>query len=133
MIVQYLLAIACILFVVSLPLARTPIGGILRRWAAACFLLALAPALFIGLLRHVIRGTASSPHSIGTTIGGVVALVFLCVVAYAILEIRAKLRRPKQDAWSEYINMRSTGKVVVKDRNKQAGMPPVTPPDPGGP
>lgn len=134
MIVGYLFAAACALLVVSLPIARTPIGSMLRRCAGTLFLLAITPALFFGLVGSQLgNGTSSSPEVTANPFGCVVGFAILSLLSYAVLEIRRRFHRPKQDAWAEYINMRSAGKVVVKDRNKQSGIPPLTPPDPGGP
>jgi hypothetical protein len=134
MIVGYLFAAACVLLVVSLPIAGTSIGSMLRRGAGALFLLAITPALFFGLVgSHPVSGTSTTPGVAANPLGCVLGFVLLSLLSYAVLEMRRRFRRPKQDAWSEYINARSAGKVVVKDRNKQPGIPPLTPPDPGGP
>ena len=47
--IAFLFAAACVAFVLSLPISATSAGQTLRRWAGALFLLALAPALFMGL------------------------------------------------------------------------------------
>lgn len=117
MIIQYLVAGACLLFVVSLPLGKTSSGASLRRGAAVLFLLAFMPSVFFGLISS---GSASpnEPRSaadqIGCAVAGVVALALASVVAYAFLEIRKRIKRPSKDAWSEYINLRSTGKTTVR-------------------
>jgi hypothetical protein len=105
MIVQYLLAIGCTLLVVSLPIARTPLGGHLRRFDVP---------------------SAAQP-TFGTTLGCVIGIVLACVLSFAILELRRYLLRPKRDAWSEYISQRSSGKTVLKDREatRERVLPPL--------
>jgi hypothetical protein len=117
LIIQYLVAGACLLFVVSLPLGKTGAGASLRRGAAVLFLLAFMPSVFFGLISS---GSASpnEPRSaadqFGCAIAGVLTLATASVVAYAFLEIRKRIKRPSKDAWSEYINLRSTGKTTVR-------------------
>jgi hypothetical protein len=131
MIVPYLFAVACVLLVVSLPIARTPIGSMLRRCAGALFLLAITPAVFFGLVgSQPVSGTSSSPEVTANPFGCVIGFVLLSLLSYAVLEIRRRFRRPKQDAWSEYINARSAGKTIVKDRDKRRGISPLAPTDP---
>ena len=48
--ISLLIARACVAFVLSLPISATRAGQTLRRWAGVLFLLALAPALFVGKL-----------------------------------------------------------------------------------
>lgn len=129
LIVQYLLAIACVLFVVSLPLSRLPIGGHLRRGAAALFLLAITPSVFVGAIRRASSGHSSPQPPFGATLGCLSVIVIVCIVSYAILEVRAYLRRPKSDAWSEYINLRSTGKTVLSQRDRDRMLPHLAPTD----
>lgn len=122
-IVPYLFTAACALLVVSLPIARTSIGSMLRRCAGASFLVAITPSLFFGLVgSQPGSGTPSSPEFTANPFGCVIGFALLSLLSYAVLEIRRRFRRPKQDAWSEYINMRFAGKVVVKDRNNQRGI-----------
>jgi hypothetical protein len=116
LIIQYLVAGACLLFVVSLPLGKTSAGASLRRGAAVLFLLAFMPSVFFGLISS---GSApneprSAADQIGCAIAGVLTLATASVVAYAFLEIRKRIKRPSKDAWSEYINLRSTGKTTVR-------------------
>lgn len=124
LIIQYLIAGACLLFVVSLPLGKSSVGSSLRRAAAALFLAGFAPSLFFGLITS---GTSSpnEPRSaagqIGCAIGGLVILALASVAAYAFLEIRKRIKRPSKDAWSEYINLRSTGKTTVRRQKSRRG------------
>lgn len=117
LIIQYLVAGACLLFVVSLPLGKTSSGASLRRGAAVLFLLAFMPSAFFGLISS---GSASpnEPRGVADQIGcglvGFLTLALASVVAYAFLEIRKRIKRPSKDAWSEYINLRSTGKTTVR-------------------
>ncbi|MEA2569272.1 MAG: hypothetical protein QOI24_1273 [Acidobacteriota bacterium] len=136
MIVLYLFAAACALLVVSLPIAGTSIGSMLRRYAGVLFLLAITPALFFGLIGSQsvvgspsVDGTGTSPGVSANSFGCVIGFVLLSLLSYAVLEIRRRFRRPKKDAWSEYINARSAGKTIVRDRDKRPGIPPLAPTD----
>ena len=109
-----LLALACALFVLSLPLGSTGIGVTLRRWAGVCFLASLLPSLLIGLGREALggRGTAGS-SSFGSDLGCLAFAVLLSVLAFAVLEIRKRLRSSSRDAWSEYVSQKSSGKQPI--------------------
>lgn len=119
--IQYLVATACLLFVVSLPLGKSNAGSTLRRIAAALFLLAFMPSVFYGLIQRGQPGDASGGpgNDIGCSIATLLGLVVLSLLAYAAIEIRKRIGRPSKDAWSEYINLRSTGKTAVRPQ-KQA-------------
>jgi p-aminobenzoyl-glutamate transporter AbgT len=113
LLIQYSIAAACLLFVVSLPIAKLPIASTMRRIAVALFLLAFLPSLFFGIIAapHHNGGAApSSPSSTLALIGGFVVLSF---IAYAILAIRKRLKKSPKDAWSEYVGLRSSGKRPV--------------------
>ena len=119
-VIQYLVAASCLLFVVSLPLGKSQTGSGLRRIAAALFLLAFMPSVFFGL---VSRGSTNPPHAsggpldqVGCALGGFLTVVLLSFAAYAVLEVRKRIGRPSKDAWSEYINLRSTGKTSVRNQ-----------------
>lgn len=96
----------------------------LRRWAAAFFLLALAPSVFIGLVHRVAptrpKGRLSEAIQ---ALSCLIGLMLLSLVAYAVLELRRRIGKPKSDAWSEYISLRSTGKTLARDRDRRH-MPP---------
>ena len=66
--ISFLIAAACVVFVLSLPISATKAGQTLRRWAGVLFLLALAPALFVGLI-GAMGGSSGMPHA-GTGAGG---------------------------------------------------------------
>ena len=121
-VIQYLVAASCLLFVVSLPLGKSQTGSGLRRIAAALFLLAFMPSVFFGL---VSRGSTNPPHAsggpldqVGCALGGLLTVVLLSFAAYAVLEVRKRIGRPSKDAWSEYINLRSTGKTSVRNQKQ---------------
>ncbi|HYC90562.1 MAG TPA: hypothetical protein VEO54_15200 [Thermoanaerobaculia bacterium] len=122
-IIAYCLAAACLVFVIALPLGKTGIGATLRRWAGALFLLALAPSLFFGILdvRHgAVSGESGGGANALTVFGG---LVLLAVVSYAILAIRKRLRTSAKDAWSEYVQLRSSGKRPVDTSARTSSRP----------
>src|SRR5215212_1367857 len=114
--IQYCIATALLLFVVSLPIAKFPIAGTMRRIAAALFLLAFMPSLFYGLITsppasggEVPGHTMTGPNAL-EVIG---ALLILSCAAYAILAIRKRLKKSPKDAWSEFVGLRSSGKRPV--------------------
>lgn len=97
---QWLLAIATILFFVSLPMADKSRAWRMRRWAGGLVLLVFIIAVSAMELRvHPTR-----------TLAIVVTAMF---VAYGVLEIRKYLKRRKPEPWVEYLNLRSTGKRPV--------------------
>ncbi len=113
--IQYCIAAAGLLAVVSLPIARLPIASTLRRVAAALFLLAFLPSLFFGLITspsHQPGGEVQSTAGANAleVIGG---LVILSGIAYAILAVRKRMKKSPKDAWSEYVGLRSSGKRPV--------------------
>jgi hypothetical protein len=116
MIVQYLVATACLLFVLSLPLGKLPFAGRLRRWAGFLFLLAFLPSLFFGLIStppHTHPTTAVPQHG-GCSFGGILGFIILSLIAHAILALRKRLRPGKSaDAWSDYVSLRTAGKRPV--------------------
>ena len=133
LVIQYLIAGACLLFVISLPLGKSNIGSSLRRTAAVLFLLACMPSVFFGLISNRPAAPAE-PRSVADQIGCVVAGLFILALAsfaaYAFLEIRKRLGRPSKDAWSEYINLRSTGKTTVRrQKGRRGGIAPLVEPD----
>jgi hypothetical protein len=116
MIVQYLVATACLLFVLSLPLGKLPIASTLRRWAGFLFLLAFLPSLFFGLITASSHGHPASgaPDHGGCSFGAIFGFMLLSLIAYAILEVRKRLRPGKSaDAWSDYVSLRTAGKRPV--------------------
>lgn len=116
MIVQYLVATACLLFMLSLPLGKLPVAAMLRRCAAVLFLLAFLPSVFYGIISSP-RGTheASTTASPGCSLEAILGFVILSLLAYGILEIRKRLRPGKSaDAWSDYVGLRTSGKKPVK-------------------
>lgn len=115
MIVQYLVATACLLFVLSLPLGKIPIAGRLRRWAAVLFLLAFLPSVFYGIISSPRAAQETSTTATGCSIEAFLGFVVLSLLAYGILEIRKRLRPGKSvDAWSDYVGLRTSGKKPLK-------------------
>src|SRR5215212_2547956 len=111
--IQYCVAVALLLFVVSLPIAKFPIAGTMRRIAAALFLLAFMPSVFFGLISSPSRTDGGELHGGANPLAVIGALVLLSCAAYAILAIRKRLKRSPKDAWSEYVGLRSSGKRPV--------------------
>lgn len=114
MLVQYLVATACLLFVLSLPLGKLPVATTLRRWAAVLFLLAFAPSVFFGLIQSSTPHASPGSPSEGCSLGAIAGFVILSLLAYGILELRKRLRPGKSgDAWSDYVSLRTSGKKPV--------------------
>lgn len=98
MVIQLLVATACLLWVLSLPIAKTTLGAALRRWGCFAFLAAFAPSLFYGILREspFFRG----PWTIGRVAGEVLTVLTVAAIAYAVLAIRKRAgvdaKKPKR-------------------------------------
>lgn len=115
--IRLLFAAAIALFVLSLPISKSKLGGHLRAAAGVCFVLALLPSLIFGLFFHTSSTHGQpNPASIASRIGAGLsclgALVVLSLGAYAILSIRKKLFRPKKDPWEIFFS-RGGGKKRV--------------------
>lgn len=119
--IQYLIAGACILFVVSLPLQQTMLAKTLRRFAGAALLLAFAPALFFGLIPSSASAPGNPAAPSALRVG--LALAVLSAVAYGVLETRKRMGGPKRDAWAEYVNLRSSGKTTVREQERKRRPP----------
>ncbi|HYK03281.1 MAG TPA: hypothetical protein VE974_16095 [Thermoanaerobaculia bacterium] len=86
--IRMLFAAAVALFVLSLPIHATAMGGVLRRAAGFCLAAALVPSLVLGLLFPEGVGVSISEHPIAMTFSVVVAIA----AAYAAYAIRRWLR-----------------------------------------
>ncbi|MCL4810720.1 MAG: hypothetical protein KJ062_23420 [Thermoanaerobaculia bacterium] len=110
-------AVAVGAFVLALPLKGTRAGAVLLRTAGVAFLLALLPALLVGL-----TGNALVPSGRGggaeNALAGIGLLTLLILGAYAALWIRKRFGSKQRDAWGEYISQKSSGKQVI-DRNAE--------------
>ena len=126
--ISFLVASACVVFVLSLPISATKAGQTLRRWAGVLFLLALAPALFVGLV-GAMGGSISSPHA-GTGVGGgvealgtVVGFLILSLFAYGIFQFRKRFNPKSRDPWADYVDRKAAGKKVVDPKAAKAVLP----------
>lgn len=120
LIIQYAIAGACLLFVISLPIWPLSIASKMRRVAGALFLAALLPSLFFAAIVPAPTGVGtgaspSAPFSEPNALEVLGGLLVLSVVSYAILAIRKRLRTTSKDAWSEFVSLRSSGKRPVGD------------------
>lgn len=108
--IRLLLALACGALVLSLPIMRTTAGALLRRVAATCFILALLPSLLVGLFSTG-AGVRGGETSGVATLGCAAMFVVLALVAYGVLQLRARFRaRAKpRDPWDALFG-RSAGK-----------------------
>jgi protein-S-isoprenylcysteine O-methyltransferase Ste14 len=93
-IIQFLLAGACLLIVLSLPVMKTALGAALRRWGCFLFLLALAPSVLFGLLHQTMR--SRMPWSVGGILEGVFTIVLVAAIAYALLAWRKRAAAEKK-------------------------------------
>ncbi len=112
--ISFLIAAACVAFVLSLPISKTGAGQTLRRWAGVLFLLALAPALFMGLLGSMGSTAIPAASSGGDDFfGKTLGLLILCPLAYWILEFRKRSSPKSRDPWADYVDRKAAGKKVV--------------------
>jgi hypothetical protein len=125
LLICYAIAGACVLFMVSLPLGKMEVAGRLRRMSGALMLLALAPYVFVDLVRALAH---DSPHVVapgGSMSGGGLlqvlgALALLAPVAYLILLVRKRLTTGSKDMDAEWKHVRSSGKRPVEhDRHEE--------------
>ncbi|HKO57779.1 MAG TPA: hypothetical protein VJ276_18065 [Thermoanaerobaculia bacterium] len=108
-IIRLLIAAACGLFVLSLPLSKTTTGATLRRWAAVCFVLALLPSLLHGLFRAATTSTSAAPAPADdflTTLGCIAAVIIAVLLAYGVLKLRSRFRAKSKprDPWDAFFN-----------------------------
>lgn len=115
--IRLLIAAACALFVLSLPLSKTESGAALRRWAGVCFILAFLPSLIIGLFyapssAHATAtaeapGAAASPaQDFLSGLGCIAAMIIATSVAYGILKLRSRFasKAKPRDPWESFFN-----------------------------
>lgn len=91
MIIQFLFALACFLFALSIPIAKTQLASSLRRWAAFSFLLALLPSACFGLFREAARSRL--PLTPSRVAEELLTLLIVAGVAYMALAIRKYLKQ----------------------------------------
>ena len=126
--ISFLIASACVVFVLSLPISATKAGQTLRRWAGVLFLLALAPALFVGLV-GAMGGSSGTPQAATGAGGGVDALgtvigfLILSPLAYGILQLRKRFSPKSRDPWADYVDRKAAGKKVVDPKAAKPVLP----------
>lgn len=113
-----ILALACLLFVLSLPVWATGFGKTLRMWAGFLFVLALGPSLFFGALKQATGGAGgnASSLSVGDVLAAIGALTLLSVAAYVTLQVRSRQGGTKRDAMADFFSRKSSGKEPVARR-----------------
>lgn len=94
MIVQFLVSVACILLVASLPITKTALGAALRRWGCFLFVLAFAPSVFFGILHQAVR--ARLPWSFVRVLEEVFTVLVVAAIAYAVLAWRKRAAAEKK-------------------------------------
>lgn len=112
--IRLLIAAACALFVLSLPLSKTATGATLRRWAAVAFTLAFLPSLIIGMFyarpateaAGGAASTGSSPHDALASLGCVTLFIIAALVAYGGLKLRSRFtaKAKPRDPWETFFN-----------------------------
>jgi len=115
--IRLLIAAACALFVLSLPLSKTETGKTLRRWAGVCFVLAFLPSLIGGLFYSVstpststtTSATSSAPSAAGelfSSLGCIATVIILGLLAYGVLKLRTRFisKAKPQDPWQTFFN-----------------------------
>jgi hypothetical protein len=120
----FLIASACVAFVLSLPISATKAGQTLRRWAGVLFLLALAPALFMGLF-GAMGGTANAPPSGGTgdVLSTILGFALLSPLAYGVLQLRKRFKPKNRDPWADFVERKAAGKKVVDPKAAKPILP----------
>ena len=123
-IIRLLIAAACALFVLSLPLSKTESGATIRRWAGVCFILAFLPSLIIGVFyapstsSTASTATTTSPASTTpppavspaddffSTLGCIAAVIIAVFIAYGVLKLRSRFaaKAKPRDAWETFFN-----------------------------
>jgi hypothetical protein len=107
--IRFLIAAACGLFVLNLPLSKTDAGKTLRRWAGVCFVLAFLPSLIGGLFYATSTASTSAPAPTGdflSTLGCIAAVIIAVLLAYGILKLRNRFRAKSKprDPWDAFFN-----------------------------
>lgn len=117
-IIRLLIAAACALFVLSLPLSKTESGATLRRWAGVCFILAFLPSLIVGLfyapsaapdgtVSTAADAAATSPaHDLLSGLGCIAAVIIAALIAYGVLKLRSRFasKAKPRDPWDTFFN-----------------------------
>jgi hypothetical protein len=112
------IALACLLFVLSLPLSATGFGKTLRMWAGFLFVLALGPSLFFGALKQTVGGDGgnASNAGVGDVLAAIGVLAILSVAAYVALQVRSRKGGAKRDAMADFFSRKSSGKEPIARR-----------------
>lgn len=114
--IRLLIAAACGLFVLSLPLSKTDTGATLRRWAGVCFVLAFLPSLIGGLFYPASPSSSSStttttsaPAATGdffSSPGCISTIILIALIAYGVLRLRSRFfaKAKPRDPWETFFN-----------------------------
>lgn len=112
-IIRLLLAAACALFLLSLPLSKTETGATLRRAAGVAFTLAFLPSLIISMFyarsANEPAGSAAgfgSPHDALANLGCVTLIIIAALGAYGVLKLRSRFtsKAKPRDPWETFFN-----------------------------
>ena len=86
------IALACVLFVASLPVAKTQAGAVLRRWAEFFLLVAITPSFCFGIAHEVAPGGDAGLSRVASAVGSVHLVVLVSAGAYVALTLRRRAR-----------------------------------------
>lgn len=113
--IRLLIAAACLLFIISLPLSKTGSGATLRRWAGVCLVLAFLPSLIAGLFYADSASPAAADGAAAVVspasdflagLGCIAAIVIVPCVAYGVLKLRTRFssKSKPRDPWEAFFN-----------------------------
>lgn len=109
--IRLLIAAACGLFVLSLPLSKTETGATLRRWAGVCLVLAFLPALLSGLFSSASTASSTPPAlspagDFFSMLGCIAAVILATLIGYGILKLRSRFvsKSKPRDPWETFFN-----------------------------
>lgn len=135
-VIRLLIAAACALFVLSLPLSKTESGATLRRWAGVCFILAFLPSLIIGVFfppsashgTGAAAGAATAPraHDFLSGLGCIAAVISAAFTAYGVLKLRSRsaAKAKPRDPWETFFNRGSGKRPFTMKANAHRGRDP---------
>jgi hypothetical protein len=124
--IRLLIAAACFLFVLSLPLYKTQSGATLRRWACVCFILAFLPSLIGGLFYPRPGADSAAATSGGNVLSGlgcIAAIVVAAFIAYGILKLRSRFASTSKprEPWEAFFNRGGGKRPFTMNANRTRG------------
>lgn len=105
--------IACLLFIVSIPIARTEFGQTLRKGAVGLMLGAVFASFIVDFLRSAVRGAWQA--FLASPIEGILTMAVISVIAYVVLRLRRgpAAKPPSRIAMKQpYVHRRRNDDVI---------------------